>query len=171
MKALKIILVSAALVASALTHAQPTQQQPVNDFSGAYIGAKVGVNTSSASGEVNKASHTTMFPGLAIGYAFNAGPVVLGGEVFADLHHGSATFKDGGVDAKIGYPVNNLMPYARLGMTTDWPSTRFHYGLGVEYLLAKNVSLFTEWTGDTSHADNSHWKNNNFTIGANYRFK
>jgi outer membrane immunogenic protein len=171
MKAIKTFLMGAALAASVIAHAQPTQQQLIDDFSGPYIGAKVGVNVSSASGSINKPSHTTIFPGFVAGYGFNAGPVVIGGEVFADLHHGSATFKDGGVDAKIGYPISHFMPYARLGVTTDWPSARFHYGLGVEYLFTKNISVFTEWTADTSHAYNSRWSNNNFTVGANYRFR
>jgi outer membrane immunogenic protein len=171
MKAVKTFLAGMALAASALAHAQPTQQQLIDDFSGPYIGAKVGVNVSSASGSIDKPSHTTFFPGLVAGYGFNVGPVVLGAEVFTDFHHGSATFKDGGIDAKIGYPINQFMPYARLGMTTDWPSDRFHYGVGVEYRFTKNVSMFSEWTADSGSAYNTSWKNNSFTIGANYRFK
>jgi outer membrane immunogenic protein len=172
MTAIKTLLACAAIAFSALAHAQPTQQQLVDDFSGAYVGAKMGVNVSSASGATNKPTHTTVFPGFVAGYGFNLGPVVLGAELFADLHHGSATFKDGGMDAKIGYPVGQFMPYARLGVVApDWPASRFHYGLGIEYKLMKNVSLFSEWTADSTHADKTHWSNNNFTVGANYRFQ
>jgi outer membrane immunogenic protein len=95
MKAVKTFLAGMALAASALAHAQPTQQQLIDDFSGPYIGAKVGVNVSSASGSIDKPSHTTFFPGLVAGYGFNVGPVVLDAEVFTDFHHGSTTFKDG----------------------------------------------------------------------------
>ena len=172
MTAIKTLLACAAIALSAAAQAQPTQQQLIDDFSGPYVGAKLGVNVSSASGATNKPTHTTIFPGFVAGYGFNAGPVVLGAEIFADLHHGSATAKDAGIDAKIGYPVGQLMPYARLGIEApDWPKSRFHYGLGVEYLFTKNVSLFSEWTHDATHADNTHWTNDSFTIGANYRFR
>lgn len=171
MKAIKTFLMCAAIAGSAIAHAQPTQQQLIDDFSGAYVGAKVGVNVSSASGATNKPSHTTVFPGFVAGYGFYTGPVVLGAEVFADLHHGSATFKDGGIDAKIGYPIAQFMPYARVGVTTDWPSARLHYGLGLEYKFTKNVSMFSEWTRDSSNAYDTHWTNNSFVVGANYRFK
>lgn len=171
MTAIKTLLACAAIALSAAAQAQPTQQQLIDDFSGPYVGAKLGVNVSSASGATNKPTHSTVFPGFVAGYGFNAGPVMLGAEMFADLHHGSATFKDGGIDAKIGYPVGQFMPYARLGVTTDWPASRFNYGLGVEYMFMKNVSLFSEWTHDSANADNTHYKNNSFTIGANYLFR
>jgi outer membrane immunogenic protein len=59
----------------------------------------------------------------------------------------------------------------RLGaVTPDWPASRFNYGLGVEYMAMKNVSLFSEWTHDACNADNTHWTNSSFVIGANYRF-
>ncbi|WP_336602767.1 outer membrane protein [Paraburkholderia bengalensis] len=161
----------ATLAISAVAHAQPTQQQLIDDFSGPYIGAKVGVNISSASGAVNKPTHTTLFPGFVAGYGFNAGPVVLGAELFMDMHNGSSTAKDGGVDAKIGYPIGPFMPYARLGATGDWPGWTFHYGLGVEYKLTTKFSVFSEWTRDSANAYNTRWTNNSITVGANYRFK
>ena len=172
MTGMKTLLASAAIALSAAAQAQPTQQQLIDDFSGPYVGAKLGVNVSSASGATNKPTHTTIFPGFVAGYGFNAGPVVLGAELFADLHHGSATFKDGGIDAKIGYPIGRFMPYVRLGaVAPDWHTSRFNYGLGVEYMAMKNVSLFSEWTRDSCNAYDTHWTNNSFVIGANYRFR
>jgi outer membrane immunogenic protein len=171
MKKFKPLFICATIVGAGMAHAQPTHDQLVADFSGPYVGVKAGANFSSASGAMAKPSHTTFFPGLVVGYGFNLGPVVLGAEAFADLHHGSATYKDGGVDAKIGYPINRFMPYARLGVTTDWPSSAFHYGIGIEYRFTKNVSLFSEWTHDAANAYNTHWVNNSITVGANYRFK
>jgi hypothetical protein len=81
MTAIKTLLTCAAIALSAAAQAQPTQQQLIDDFSGPYIGAKVGVNVSSASGATNKPTHTTVFPGFVAGYPFNAGPVVLGAEL------------------------------------------------------------------------------------------
>jgi outer membrane immunogenic protein len=62
----------------------------------------------------------------------------------ADLHNGSTTVKEGGIDAKIGYPIGSFMPYARRGVTTDWPAAPFHYGVGAEYQFTKDVSMFAE---------------------------
>jgi outer membrane immunogenic protein len=72
-------------------------------------------NWSDASGVVNTASHSTTFPGLTAGYGFDVKQFMIGAEVFADFHHGSTTYKDGGVDLKVGIPFNTVMPYARLG--------------------------------------------------------
>jgi outer membrane immunogenic protein len=173
MKSIQKLVMFSAFAASGIAHAQaqPVQQSLLDDFSGPYLGLKVGANVSSASGETYKPTHTTVFPGFVAGYGFNVGPVVLGAEVFMDLHHGSATYKDGGIDAKIGYPIGQVMPYGRIGFTTDWPATALHGGLGVEYKLTKNVSMFSEWTHDSAHADGSKWTNDSFTIGVNYRFK
>ncbi|MBP0591868.1 porin family protein [Paraburkholderia sp. LEh10] len=171
MKTLKTLLTCAALVGASMAHAQPTYDQMVSDFSGPYIGVKAGFNFSRASGATEKPSHTTFFPGVVVGYGFNAGPVLLGAEAFMDFHDGSATKKDGGIDAKIGYPVGQFMPYARLGVKVGWPASAFHYGLGVEYQFTKNVSMFTEWTHDSANAYDTRWTNNSVTVGANYRFK
>jgi outer membrane immunogenic protein len=89
----------------------PEAAQPQgSEFSGGYVGFKLGENRSNASGVAPSATHDTTFPGLVAGYAFDVGPLVLGAEAFTDFHHGSATRKDGGLDAKVGVPVGKLMP-------------------------------------------------------------
>jgi hypothetical protein len=88
-----------------------------SEFAGPYAGIKLGENWSDASGVVNTASHASTFFGLTAGYNFDVKNFVIGAEGFADLHNGSTTYKDAGVDAKLGLPMNNLMPYARLGFT------------------------------------------------------
>jgi hypothetical protein len=95
---------------------------------------------------------------------------VVGAEVFADFHNQAATKKDGGIDAKVGIPFNHVMPYARLGITTFWPNTRLHYGLGVEYKFAKNLSVAGEWTADTANTDGTKRSNNSLTMGLHYYF-
>jgi outer membrane immunogenic protein len=162
------------LVGLAQAHAETTPEavQPQgSEFSGGYVGFKLGENRSSASGVTSSPTHNTTFPGLTAGYAFDAGPVVLGAEAFADFHHGSTTRKDGGIDAKVGIPVGKLMPYARLGFTGGWPDTRLHGGLGVEYKLSRQFGLAGEWTTDTSHLNGTKCRNDSFTVVLNYHFK
>jgi outer membrane immunogenic protein len=141
-----------------------------SEFSGAYAGFKVGQNRSDASGVVNTKSHDTTFPGLTAGYNFDVSRFVIGAEVFADLHNDSTTYRDGGVDLKVGMPFNSFMPYARLGATGNWPNTRLHGGLGIEYKLIKNASIATEWTTDTSKHDGTKRRNASVTFGVHYYF-
>ncbi|MFL9961024.1 porin family protein [Paraburkholderia sediminicola] len=172
MKKTLATLVVFLATASGFAHADDITSAPTASlFSGPYVGFKVGANVSSAAGEINKPSHTTVFPGFTAGYGFNVGPLMLGAEAFADLHHGSATYKDGGIDAKLGMPFGQIMPYARLGFTVDWPATRPHWGLGVEYAATKNLGVTAEWTSDHANAENSSWHNNSFTLGMHYYFR
>lgn len=176
MKKLLGILIISLSATAGLAHADVLILSPAGSlFSGPYVGFKVGANVSSASGEVNKPSHTTVFPGLTAGYGFDIGSVMLGAEAFADFHHGSATYKDGGIDAKLGLPLaapfGQIMPYARVGFTVDWPSTRPHWGLGVEYATTKHLGVSAEWTGDHTNAQHSSWNNNSFTVGMHYYFR
>ena len=176
-KIIRLILTASMVLLSSLAHSQteaPLQTEALlsgaNQFAGPYLGFKLGVNNSDASGVINKASHSTVFPGFTAGYNFAVDRFVLGAEVFADLHHGSTTYKDGGIDAKFGMPFNQFMPYARVGVTTDWPSVRLHWGLGVEYKFARHVSAVGEWTTDTSNLNGTKRTNNSFTIGLQYHF-
>jgi len=41
---------------------------------------------------------------LRAGYGYDVKQFMIGAEVFADFHHGSTTYKDGGVDLKVGMP-------------------------------------------------------------------
>jgi outer membrane immunogenic protein len=141
-----------------------------SEFAGPYAGVKVGENWSDASGVINKPSHATTFPGLTAGYNFDVKQFVVGAEVFADFHHGSSTYKDGGVDLKVGMPFNLVMPYARIGVTGTWPNARLHGGLGVEYKFAKQFSVAGEWTADSCSHDGTKRSNNSITVGVHYHF-
>ncbi|AOZ06532.1 outer membrane protein [Cupriavidus malaysiensis] len=167
----KIALTFAALAFCGHAAAQSDNPGNIEAFTGPYIGTKVGANISSVSGATNRSSHTTIFPGFVAGYGFGVGPAVIGAEIFADLHFGSATNKDIGIDAKLGYPIGSFMPYGRVGVTGTSPSYRIHYGAGVEYMATRNISVFSEWTGDTDRAGGSRWVNSSFTIGVNYRLR
>ena len=71
---------------------------------GPYAGFKIRQNWSDASGEITKSSHTPTFPGEMAGYNFDVGNFIVGPEVFADMHHGSTTYKDAGDGIKFGMP-------------------------------------------------------------------
>ncbi|WP_434107815.1 outer membrane beta-barrel protein [Paraburkholderia caffeinilytica] len=170
-KVTRLILAATIVLLSNLAHAQfATPQAAADQFAGPYVGVKLGLNNSNASGVVSKASHNTVFPGFTAGYNFNVDRFILGAEAFADLHHGSSTYKDGGIDAKFGMPFNQIMPYARVGFTSSWPENRLHWGLGVEYKFARHVSAVGEWTTDFSNQDGTKRRNNSFTIGMQYHF-
>ena len=169
-KITRSILAASVVLLSQLPCAHAAPQAGASQFAGPYVGFKLGVNNSDASGAFNKASHNTVFPGFTAGYNFDVQRFVVGAEAFADLHHGSTTFKDAGIDAKFGMPFNQFMPYIRAGFTGDDPDTRFHWGLGVDYKFAEHVSAVAEWTTDSSHHDGTKRTNNSFTVGVQYHF-
>lgn len=164
-------------IAHAEAPAQSSDSQSVapqaahSEFAGPYAGIKVGGNWSDASGVVNRDKHGTAFFGAMAGYGFDVGRFVLGTEAFADLHGGSTTKDDGGLDARIGMPFNKIMPYARIGFTSAWPDTRLHGGLGVEYAIYKNIHINGEWTADRSNSNGTKRTNNSFTVGMTYYFR
>jgi outer membrane immunogenic protein len=75
------------------------------------------------------------------------------------------------LDAKFGIPFGRIMPYARLGVTMNWPGTSPHWGLGVEYAATGNFGVVAEWTGDHASAEHTKWNNNRFTVGVHYYFR
>jgi outer membrane immunogenic protein len=160
-------------ISSAHAQAFSLSPQPVHSvFYGPYVGIKLGENWSNSSGAVSNSTHNTTFVGVMAGYGFDVNRFVLGVEGFSDFHGGSTTKDDGGVDVRFGIPLNRvLMPYARLGFTGTWPTTRLHGGLGVEYALYDNVHVSGEWTTDTSNSKETKRTNNSFTIGLTYYFR
>lgn len=141
-----------------------------SDFVGPYAGVKIGQNESDASGEINKSSHSTTFPGMTAGYNFDVGSFIVGPEVFADMHHGSTTYKDAGADIKFGMPYKAFLPYGRFGFTGTWPNAHLHGGVGLEYKLAAKWSVVGEWTMDKSSHEDTTRTNNSFTLGVHYFF-
>jgi len=168
---MKLLVAASLMSLVCIAHAGSQESQPTGSgFSGPYIGFKFGVNLSNASGNMNTPTHSTIFPGLAAGYGFDLGQFMIGGEAFADFHHGSTTYKDAGADLKVGMPLGNVMPYARMGLTGSWPDTRWHGGFGVEYKLHRQISLAGEWTSDSSRHEGTQRRNNSFTAGLMYYF-
>lgn len=139
-----------------------------SEFKGAYVGGNIGYNKNTPT---TTATSNKVYPGLQAGYNWDvSNNVVLGLEGFADGHSKSITGKDAGLDAKAGYVMGNLMPYARLGVAATQPGTRVHGGLGLEYKFAPQWSVLGEVTADRKSVNNVTNKNTNFAIGVNYYF-
>jgi outer membrane protein OmpA-like peptidoglycan-associated protein len=145
---LGLLLVSAAAAVEA------------SQFSGGYLGVDVGQNTSS---QTSLADKTEIYPGLKAGYNKDIGKFLLGAELFGDVHSSSYTKDDAGLDARLGLPMNNWMPYLKLGVVGTAPGSRSHSGLGLEYSLSDRWSINAEYTTDKKDA----YKNNNIVFGIN----
>jgi OOP family OmpA-OmpF porin len=184
--AIHIALLTALLCMSAAQAGQ---------FGGGYFGAKVGANTSSAIDSTgttiapNQKSAAYFMQGgyLQGGYNFDLSAVVIGVGAYGDWNayakhnngvaYGSRAF---GFDAKLGVPLGNWMPYAKLGRghsmgSGDYdavaqrsPNTAF----GFEYKLAAHWSTIGEIKTNkfTSQDGSITIKNRTTTIGLNYYF-
>jgi outer membrane protein OmpA-like peptidoglycan-associated protein len=145
---LGLLLVSAAAAVEA------------SQFSGGYLGVDVGQNTSSMT---SMADQTEIYPGLKAGFNKDIGKFLIGAEAFMDEHSVSYTGADAGLDARLGLPMNNWMPYLKLGVVGTNPGSRTHSGLGLEYSLTDRWSIKAEFTTDKKDA----YKNNNIVFGIN----
>lgn len=174
-KSTMTIVLAAALLG--MTAAQ------ASEFDGGWVGGKLGSNRSSATG-VDTGSATTY--GLEGGYNWNMGGFLLGADGFVDAN-GKATHNPGavnygshayGLDAKLGLPSGNWLPYAKLGYArtngngaaNGIGSGDVHLGLGVEYKFAPHWSVAGEYTTASAKTAGTKLNNNNFTLGINYYF-
>ncbi|MFA6971852.1 MAG: outer membrane beta-barrel protein [Gallionella sp.] len=165
-----------------------------SEFSGGWIGAKVGSNRSDVAGagtaavpSYNAKSANTY--GIEAGYNWDVSSFLLGIDGFADfnqkathnrvpaalVNYGSDVY---GLDAKLGLPSGNWLPYAKLGygsarakggvLTGTYSGA--HLGLGVEYKFASHWSVAGEYTTGSGKNNGAKLTNNNLTIGVNYYF-
>src|SRR5450759_2147618 len=137
------------------------------EFGGAYLDGKIGYNTNSPA---TTSTSNKIYPGVEAGWGWDIGKVMLGVDGFVDWHTKSATGRDYGADVKLGFPMNNFMPYAKLGVTGSAPGTRVHDGLGIEYKFAPQWSVVGEYTSDSKTVNSQKYKNNNISVGVNYYF-
>jgi hypothetical protein len=153
-KSTMAIAVAAALLS--MTAAQ------ASEFSGAYISGKIGYNTSSPS-----TNHTVnqLYPGLEAGYGWDIGSVLLGVNGFADFHTNSITGDDYGGDVKLGVPMGEFMPYAKLGETGGGPGNRANFALGFQYKLDYLWSVSSELFADSINKNSLTERNINISVG------
>ena len=139
-----------------------------SEFDGLYVGVNAGSNKSTATLLSDKSNS---YAGVVAGYNWDFQSYLLGVDVFYDAHNSSYTKEDAGADVKLGLPMHQWLPYAKLGLAATTPGTRIHGGLGVEYKLADKWSVNGEWMTDSKSSDGISYKNNNFVVGLNYYFE
>lgn len=138
-----------------------------SEFDGFYVGANAGSNKSTATLRPDK---TKSYVGAVAGYNWDFQSFLLGVDAFFDGHNSAYSGKDAGADVKLGLPMNEWLPYAKLGLTDSEPGTRAHAGLGVEYKFDSQWSINGEWMRDKKSVGPANYENNNFVIGLNYYF-
>lgn len=158
-KCTMVIAVTAALLG--MTAAQ------ASEFSGAYLGGKVGYNMSSPA---NNTTVDQFYPGLEAGYGWDIGSVLLGVNGFGDWHTNSVTGDDFGADVKLGFPMGKYMPYAKLGKTGSGSPVRWNGALGVEYKFAPQWSAAGELFTDSVDVNGRTISNTNISVGVSYHF-
>jgi outer membrane immunogenic protein len=139
-----------------------------SEFKGGYVGGKLGFNTNSP--VVTNVTSNKFYLGGEIGYGWDLNKFMLGVDGFVDGHNKSVTGKDYGADVKLGFPMDKLMPYAKLGFAASHPGARVHGGFGVEYKYAPHWSVAGEWTADSKNVNSVKEKNSNVSVGVNYYF-
>jgi Outer membrane protein beta-barrel domain len=138
-----------------------------SEFGSGYLDGKIGYNTNSPA---TTSTSNKIYPGVEAGWGWDMGKVVLGVDGFVDWHTKSITGKDYGADVKLGFPMDNFMPYAKLGATGSAPGTRVNGALGIEYKFAPQWSVAGEWFADSKTVNSQKYKNNNISVGVNYYF-
>jgi len=182
MKLTKITLAIAAMLLAITTAS-------ADDFTGPYVGGKVGANRSDTSGLLNSSRSTTNAYGLEGGYGWDLGKTTLGVNGFYDSNSQSNHSPLGqlgshvyGLGLKLGVPINSLMPYAKLGYghatgTGALSGNNFgnansvNGGVGLEYKFAPNWSVAGEWTAIAPSSNGTRLNSDNFSVGVNYYFE
>lgn len=161
-----------------------------DEFAGAYIGGKVGANSTDMTAVSRQ---TPVSAGIEGGYNWDTKGVLLGVDGFMDfngqkshagvapapatVNYGSQVY---GLDLKLGLPSKTWMPYVKLGYahvagTGDAYASAVgnggaHLGLGAEYKFAPDWSVTGEWTNSAGKSGATTLHNDTFTIGINYYF-
>ncbi len=185
---MKTTILSAAIALLALP---AFAQDPSPDFSGAYVSLNFSRSNSSSSNAVNAATSKSSDPSLTLGYGFDLGGLVVGGELVHRRSNYSGTIVATGaafdgtitgnsLGVKLGYPVGRAMPFisARVGQGTDKFATgsmdlrSSELTLGAEYALTDRISTIVSYEHITLNYDNSPLTvtSNHIGLGLAYRF-
>lgn len=181
---LRIVLLIAGLLNMAAAHA--------SDYKGGYLGGKFGVNISEASGAINAPKAGTFAYGMQGGYIqggynWDLSAVTVGVGTYADFnsyekHTNGVTYgsRAYGLDAKLGYPVDDWLVYAKIGYgysvgTKDLRAVKqksANSAFGVEYKFFARWGAIVEYKTDAFSSKDSSIKITNKTIsfGLNYYF-
>lgn len=150
---------------------------PSADWTGGYGGVQLGYGDFDLGG----ASDDGVVYGGQLGYDYDFGNFVLGGE----FDYSGADISMGGVDldslarikARIGYDAGNTLVYGLVGGaradTALGDDTGWIAGLGAEYKVYENVSVGGEYVYhkfDDFNGTGSDLDGNTFSARVNYRF-
>ena len=163
----KRILIAAALAATTATPAFAQDAAPASDnaFTGARIGAEIGVADQDIFG-------TEAFSyGLEAGYDFDLGGAVAGLTVgVQDTDDTGRELSAGGrLGAKVGDKalIYGAVAYSNLEVVDDFTIGGVRFGLGVEYAPAEHVYIKAEQRYATYSHDVDLWQT---VLGVGFRF-
>ncbi len=191
MKRLLLVSCAAALVMTPL-FARAQDSGSFNRWTGWRAGLQLGMNSNSYDGYESSSTFTT---GMEIGYDFRLNRhLVLGGNLYSewnnDTNHKLSSFpvlnvnygsRAYGVDGLIGFPVNNFLPYVKLGyghvsITGDLygSDNSMRYGVGLFMRLDSHSALAVQYMYQKASIPNvmgnGDFKNGNLTVGYNWFF-
>lgn len=116
---------------------------PASDWSGFYGGLSVG------KGEAKNATASvdTTSRGLFLGYNYDMGQYVLGGELAYDVWDSNASGSNDVSNVRllgrVGYDAGRVLPYLTAGFAniseSGFSETGFAYGAGVDFMATDNV--------------------------------
>lgn len=190
-----LVLPAVAVLVAAPVLATAQESEDVNAWSGWRAGIELGINHNAYDGfQSSNAFEQT----LEFGYDYRINyQLVVGGDVYGDWSSNTSHAVNSspgsnadfgsrgyGVDGLLGFPVNNFMPYVKLGygqvsLTGDWSGsdTGIRYGAGLIWRLDVHSGLLVQFTyqkvsipGNPGNPGNGDFKNTNLTVGYNWFF-
>lgn len=189
----KALEAKAALEAKVKSDAEKRKaEQHTSEFWGKYFGAKFGINNSSVNGTIEVPGASTLAYGaqggyLQGGYNWELYAIIAGLGVYYDVNNFAIHSNDVGyssrsygLDFKLGLPVDDWLPYVKLGYGRGMATSNSdlnsvsQYGrniaVGVEYNVAPRWSLIAELKASkfSNHDDTITVHNKLFAFGFNY---
>jgi OOP family OmpA-OmpF porin len=162
-----------------------------SEFDGSYIGGKIGaVHSTFGTANLGDLGTDATTVGLDAGHNWMVRSYLLGVDAFAD-YNSNATDSNGnsvsshgyGADLKAGLPINNWLPYVRLGygqLSGSLPSTAtpttspsaggFHGGLGLEFKIAPHWGANAEFLTGYATDNGNKLNTNSLGLGLHYYF-
>lgn len=154
---MKTTFITCCAIFLSLVTGQPVRAQsvPDGDWGGFYIGAQIGTSELSDDTDIDR----TISGGVHLGYLYDFGQIVLGGELSYDDQSGfDGPFACNNVSATAlhlrgGYDAGRFLPYAKVGVAnvdiggcSTGSDIVTSLGLGIDYQLSERFRLGLEYT-------------------------
>ena len=190
----RLLLVTSAIVLMAVPYVARAQGMdgPYDSWTGWYAGLELGLNHNSYDGYGASNSMTTTLEG---GYDYRANMhLVVGGDLYSewnsDTNHNLDAFpnlnvnygsRSYGADFLFGFPVNNFLPYIKLGYghvsisgDLNGSNNSMRYGLGAIWRINPSSGVLLQYMYQKASIPNTlgngDFKNGNLTVGYNWYF-